>query len=315
MSKLFELNESEKDRILGLHKSATKNNYLIEQSRSSVDSTYVAKPIQKMNFGEKPVDSTTSPTDNNKAELSDLPATDTTDFATKWSTFYPCVPELAAQKGVKMNTADGSYSIGDFAYFYTGRKFNLKTRVMGNFSCHDSEFNGGIKKQKVQMQPASNLDDVINKGKFIFQGMTGPLVEQIQRMIGMTSFDGKFGPSTKQALMVFQKKNGLTPDGIVGKKTATVLLNMQTTKKDVGNVSTVSAKDTTTQNITTDALNKGKYNTNINRIQTPSNTTQSNDQTIPVGTSRENKDYGTREIWDGTKWVPESEYNPTPTTP
>lgn len=36
--------------------------------------------------------------------------------------------------------------------------------------------------------------------------------------------DGKFGPGTKNALVTFQKKNGLSSDGVCGKKTWTKLL-------------------------------------------------------------------------------------------
>ena len=36
--------------------------------------------------------------------------------------------------------------------------------------------------------------------------------------------DGKFGPRTRVSVVSFQQKNGLTPDGIVGKKAVTVLL-------------------------------------------------------------------------------------------
>lgn len=41
----------------------------------------------------------------------------------------------------------------------------------------------------------------------------------LRRMGTNIKIDGKFGPKTKEAVMAFQKKNGLTMDGIVGSET------------------------------------------------------------------------------------------------
>ena len=41
---------------------------------------------------------------------------------------------------------------------------------------------------------------------------------------GSERADGEFGPKTKQAVMDFQKANGLEVDGTVGAKTMTALL-------------------------------------------------------------------------------------------
>ena len=47
------------------------------------------------------------------------------------------------------------------------------------------------------------------------------------------SIDGKEGPRTKQAIRDFQKANGLTSDGVVGKKTAVALSkHLKQTKKE-----------------------------------------------------------------------------------
>jgi uncharacterized protein (TIGR02594 family) len=49
-------------------------------------------------------------------------------------------------------------------------------------------------------------------------GDSGPDVEELQEKLGIEA-DGDFGPATRAAVVAFQKSNGLTPDGIVGRKT------------------------------------------------------------------------------------------------
>ena len=56
------------------------------------------------------------------------------------------------------------------------------------------------------------------------QGSTGGEVKEVQRRLKMWGYysgavDGIFGSGTKAAVIAFQKKNGLTADGIVGKAT------------------------------------------------------------------------------------------------
>ncbi len=60
------------------------------------------------------------------------------------------------------------------------------------------------------------------------QGSTGGEVKEVQRRLKMWGYysgavDGIFGAGTKQAVIAFQKKNGLTADGIVGKSTYAAL--------------------------------------------------------------------------------------------
>lgn len=56
------------------------------------------------------------------------------------------------------------------------------------------------------------------------QGSTGGEVKEVQRRLKQWGYysgavDGIFGSGTKKAVIAFQKKNGLTADGIVGKAT------------------------------------------------------------------------------------------------
>ncbi len=60
------------------------------------------------------------------------------------------------------------------------------------------------------------------------QGDTGGEVKEVQRRLKMWGYysgnvDGIFGSGTKKAVTAFQKKNGLTADGIVGKATYAAL--------------------------------------------------------------------------------------------
>jgi spore germination cell wall hydrolase CwlJ-like protein len=49
-------------------------------------------------------------------------------------------------------------------------------------------------------------------------GATGPLVEELQRRLGV-DVDGEFGPKTETAVRQFQREHRLDPDGIVGQRT------------------------------------------------------------------------------------------------
>ena len=56
------------------------------------------------------------------------------------------------------------------------------------------------------------------------QGAKGGEVKEVQRRLKLWGYyngsvDGVFGEGTKKAVIAFQKKNGLTADGVVGKST------------------------------------------------------------------------------------------------
>ncbi|HHY38474.1 MAG TPA: polysaccharide deacetylase family protein [Clostridia bacterium] len=59
------------------------------------------------------------------------------------------------------------------------------------------------------------------------KGDTGPEVREIQRMLSESGLrvtvDGKFGDRTEAAIKLFQKRNGLISDGVVGPKTKAAL--------------------------------------------------------------------------------------------
>lgn len=60
--------------------------------------------------------------------------------------------------------------------------------------------------------------------RLLKQGMRGDDIKQIQSYLSSKGYDlgivdGIFGPKTKQSVIAFQKANGLTPDGLIGKFT------------------------------------------------------------------------------------------------
>ena len=64
----------------------------------------------------------------------------------------------------------------------------------------------------------------IQAAAILKQGATGGEVKEVQRRLKQWGYykgsvDGVFGKGTKSAVIAFQKKNGLTADGVVGKST------------------------------------------------------------------------------------------------
>jgi len=61
-------------------------------------------------------------------------------------------------------------------------------------------------KREVRMPSATEIQTALKKAGF-FKGVV----------------DGKIGPETKEAIRKFQEANGMTPDGVVGSKTWSLL--------------------------------------------------------------------------------------------
>jgi murein L,D-transpeptidase YcbB/YkuD len=69
-------------------------------------------------------------------------------------------------------------------------------------------------------EPTTNLTP-LNLSRTLRLNMTGDDVKALQTYLNTAGFncgivDGKFGPKTKAGVILFQKANGLVPDGIVG---------------------------------------------------------------------------------------------------
>lgn len=65
---------------------------------------------------------------------------------------------------------------------------------------------------------APSLADVREGRAFIKAGMTGAAVEYVQALSSVV-VDGNFGSATEQGVKAFQRAQGLTADGIVGRDT------------------------------------------------------------------------------------------------
>ena len=70
----------------------------------------------------------------------------------------------------------------------------------------------------------SQTQSAAESAAILRQGSSGSEVKEMQRRLKMWGYysgsvDGKFGSATKKAVVAFQKKNGLTADGVVGKAT------------------------------------------------------------------------------------------------
>jgi hypothetical protein len=128
-----------------------------------------------------------------------------------WST-YPCVVSLANSKGVKIDI-NGAYLIGNFRYFANGRKGDLTTRKVLDYTCNDPEFKTQQtpdKTQKSNTQLKYRECPEVHPVEF---GCKNNLVKTFQKCLGVKD-DGKFGPITRQKM----EDLGLRGDVITAKE-------------------------------------------------------------------------------------------------
>ncbi len=87
----------------------------------------------------------------------------------------------------------------------------------------------GIAAYKFTAQPiADTALELAQEAAVLRQGSRGGEVKEVQRRLKQWGYytgavDGIFGAGTKKAVIAFQKKNGLTADGVVGKATFAAL--------------------------------------------------------------------------------------------
>ena len=89
---------------------------------------------------------------------------------------------------------------------------------------------------------AQEVVQEVTRSMLIKKGDSGSQVEEIQIMLNMINktqlqIDGDFGSKTLAAVVSFQKKYKLKPDGIVGNMTYAKLLEASRSKMNKGKVS------------------------------------------------------------------------------
>jgi hypothetical protein len=81
-----------------------------------------------------------------------------------------------------------------------------------------------------------SIEDILTKGKVLKKGSSGEDVKELQRILKLLKYnlgtsgpkkdgiDGNFGNATHNKVVDFQSKNGLKPDGVVGKRTISKMI-------------------------------------------------------------------------------------------
>ncbi len=122
----------------------------------------------------------------------------------------------------------------------------------------DSLYSDATKKSDSSSSSSTSTDD----GKMRI-GSTGSSVKQVQTLLKQLGFysgsiDGNFGSGTYKAVVAFQRKYGLTVDGIVGSATLKKLQNASSSSSNSAN--------STTEN--DDRLENGAIGTKVKTLQT-----------------------------------------------
>ena len=83
---------------------------------------------------------------------------------------------------------------------------------------------GIVGKATVSAQENAIVEQAFVQAAVLRQGSKGSEVKEVQRRLKLWGYyngsvDGVFGAGTRAAVVAFQKKNGLTADGVVGKST------------------------------------------------------------------------------------------------
>jgi hypothetical protein len=154
MKKLYFLNEEEKNRILNLHESATKRQYLSE-FRPSVFYTSKAQPT-------------------NSAQKK------TAEEEKRWSTLYSCVVNQAKKLNIqptKYSDGSTSYLINGYTYYNNGIKAKSSTEKL-EYNCQ-TEFVDPDQKQK------NNQQKMYQQRAQQVTKQTQDLTKQIQALLGL----------------------------------------------------------------------------------------------------------------------------------
>ncbi|WP_310603870.1 peptidoglycan-binding protein, partial [Anaerosporobacter sp.] len=135
-------------------------------------------------------------------------------------------------------------------------------------------------------------------------GSRGEDVKQLQKVLnqfncGKLVIDGKYGPKTKKAIIEFQKKYGLKPDGIVGAKTRAKIEELL--KKEKNDDSKSQTTKTTTKKDNTTSKNNTTSTTTKNNDTKKEDTTKSNDSNEKKEDATKSNDSNTKNMNEESK--------------
>lgn len=109
---------------------------------------------------------------------------------------------------------------------YDPKVWDRQPGVMALIASLQSE-DGEMPEWANPQSPEEAWGSVAEGNVMVRHGQRGPVIEALQGRLASAGFelaaDGDFGNKTKEALIAFQKANGLDPDGVVGPATAAAL--------------------------------------------------------------------------------------------
>jgi hypothetical protein len=190
----------------------------------------------------------TNPDQTKKTDTS-TPAQREMTFATKYGQTYPCV---TGGKKIKYTSGNGGfyYQIGDIAYYVNGEYKNTIKGTKGTFKCNGKQISlDGETAANPDVTPKPRVvpttsDELLQGKGYLKLNDSNSLVKQVQNnLISADEFvtpTGTFDKETYDAVKSFQSKNGLKSDGIVGKKTWSILSNVKPetmTPKEIDRIS------------------------------------------------------------------------------
>ena len=103
-------------------------------------------------------------------------------------------------------------------------KKSIKKVALAAFACSLLIPTVTVATQSSKAEGAQMVTEEVVEVAILRQGATGNEVKEVQRRLKLWGYyngsvDGVFGAGTKKAVIAFQKKNGLTADGVVGTST------------------------------------------------------------------------------------------------
>jgi hypothetical protein len=128
----------------------------------------------------------------------DTPAA-TTITTPNWSK-YPCVPKHPQAK--KGKTAKGSeyYQINDYYYYDNGRKYQISTKKIINYTCNDPEFKvNNTVNQKTIPSELKNIEGIKLFQDWLDVNAKGWAKDFANGILNKSAGYGNFGPRTKKA--------------------------------------------------------------------------------------------------------------------